>query len=209
VPVPRGKGQIREGLRYARREPTLWLTLVMVALVGTFSMNFTVIVPLIAKVTFHGNAATYGLLATSMGLGSLVGALFAAHRARPTHRLLATSALGLGVAMLGAAVAPTLRWEVLLIALCGGVAITFMATANATLQLGSRADMRGRVMALYMVLFVGSTPIGGPIVGWIGEHGGPRWSLAVGGVAGLLGAVVALVPSLQRRQAMGESPAAI
>jgi MFS family permease len=116
--------------------------------------------------------------------------------------LLAVSALGLGVAMLGAAVAPTLRWEVLLIALCGATAITFMATANATLQLGSRADMRGRVMALYMVLFVGSTPIGGPIVGWIAEHASPRWSLVVGGVAGLLGAGVALVPYMQRRLAL-------
>jgi MFS family permease len=167
-------------------------------------MNFTVILPLIAKLTFHGDAGTYGLLSAVMGGGSLVGALFAAGRARPTHRLLGLAALALGVTVLGAAAAPTLHWEELLIAFSGAAAITFMSTANATLQLNSRADMRGRVMALYMVLFLGSTPIGGPIVGWIGQHAGARWSFVVGGVASLIGAAMATVPHLRRR--MAEQP---
>ena len=206
-PVPRAKGQIRAGLRYARSVPSLWLTLIMVAVIGTFSMNFIVIIPLIAKVTFNGNSGTYGLLASSMGLGALFGALFAARRSAPTPRLLAGAALSLGVAMLAAALAPTLWWEVLCMIACGATAITFMATANATLQLSSRADMRGRVMALYMVLFVGSTPIGGPIVGWIAQHSNPRWSLVLGGVAGLVGAAVALAPARQRQPALSENPA--
>jgi MFS family permease len=189
--------------------PELWITLGMVAVIGTFTMNFTVILPLIAKVTFHGDAGTYGLLSAVMGGGSLVGALFAAGRARPTHRLLALAALALGLAVLGAAAAPTLRWEELLLALCGAAAITFMSTANATLQLNSRPEMRGRVMAFYMVLFVGSTPIGGPIVGWIGQHAGARWSFVVGGVASLIGAAMAGVPALRRlasRRASSEPP---
>jgi MFS family permease len=199
VPVTRAKGQIREGFRYARSVPELWVTLGMVAVIGTFTMNFTVILPLIAKVTFHGDAGTYGLLSAVMGGGSLVGALFAAGRARPTHRLLAVASLALGLTVLGAAAAPTLRWEELLLALSGAAAITFMSTANATLQLNSRPEMRGRVMALYMVLFLGSTPIGGPIVGWIGQHAGARWSFVVGGVASLVGAAMAGVPFLRRR----------
>ena len=206
TPVPRAKGQIRAGLRYARSVPELWLTLIMVAVIGTFSMNFTVIIPLVAKVTFHGNSGTYGLLASAMGVGALFGALFAARRTRPTRALLAGAALSLGVAMLGAALAPTLWWEVLLMVACGATTITFMASANATLQLSSRADIRGRVMALYMVLFVGSTPIGGPIVGWIAQHSSPRWSLVVGGVAGLLGAAIAVAPSRHRQPALSENP---
>jgi MFS family permease len=199
APVVRARGQIRDGLRYARSVPELWLTLGMVALIGTFTMNFTIILPLVAKVTFRGNAGTFGLLSALMGGGALVGALAAARRERPTHRLLVTAAVALAAAMAGAAVAPTLRWEGALIFLSGAAAITFMSTANATLQLNSRAEMRGRVMALYMVLFVGSTPIGGPIVGWIGANLGPRWSLIVGAAASLVAAGQASVPYLRRR----------
>jgi predicted MFS family arabinose efflux permease len=133
-----------------------------------------------------------------MGLGSLGGALVAASRARPTPRLLAVSAAAFGVAMLLDAVAPSLDFELVALALTGVTSITFMATANATLQLTSRPEMRGRVMAIYMLFFLGSTPIGGPIVGWIGQEWSARWSLAVGGMSCIVAALWA-VPAVSTR----------
>jgi len=202
TPVVRARGQVREGLRYAMSVPELKLTLAMMALIGTFAMNFTVVIPLVAKNTFHGSAATYGLMSAVMGIGSLAGALFVAGRARPTPGLLVGAAAALGMLMGAAALAPTRGWEYAALALTGVAAITYMSTSNSTLQLESRPDMRGRVMALYMVLFLGSTPIGGPIVGWIGAHAGARWSLAVGAVASLLAAAGGAVPLLRDRRAV-------
>jgi MFS family permease len=199
-PVVRARGQVRAGLRYAMNVPELRLVLGLVAIVGTFAMNFTVVIPLVAKNTFHGGAGTYGAMSAVMGLGSLVGALIAASRGRPTPTLLIGAALGLGVAMCAAAAAPSLVLEYPLLAVTGAAAITFMSTANATLQLTSRPDMRGRVMALYMVLFLGSTPIGGPIVGWIGQHAGARWSLVFGGAPSLLVALAAAPALLRSRR---------
>jgi predicted MFS family arabinose efflux permease len=139
-----------------------------------------------------------------MGIGSLGGALVAATRARPTLRLLAVSAAAFGVAMLFDAVAPSLGLEMAALALTGVTSITFMATANATLQLTSRPEMRGRVMSIYMLFFLGSTPIGGPIVGWIGQEWSARWSLAIGGISCLVAALWTVptvsTRSLRRRQ---------
>jgi len=188
-PVPREKGALRAGLRYAWEEPTLRLVLAMILLVGTLAMNFQVVLPVVAKAVFHGTAGTYGLLSAAMGTGSLVGALVAASRARPTLRLLGLAAGGLGITMLLDAIAPSFGLEVVALALTGIASITFMATANATLQLTSRPEMRGRVMAIYMMFFLGSTPIGGPIIGWIGGEWSARWSLAVGAVSCLVAAV--------------------
>ena len=205
----RGKGQLREGLRYAWEEPTLRLVLIMIALIGTLAMNFTVILPVVAKQVFRGNAGTYGIMSSVLGFGALLGALVAASRAKPTTRLLAWSASAFGVMMLADALAPTLPFEMLALALTGATSITFMSTANATVQLTSRPEMRGRVMSLYMLLFLGSTPIGGPIVGWIGEHYGARWSLAIGASSCLAAAVVAM-PTLTRdrkRREVHMSPA--
>jgi MFS family permease len=199
-PVRRARGQVRAGLRYALGVPELRTTLAMLAVVGTFTMNFTVVIPLVAKNTFHGDSLTFGLLTAVMGVGSLAGALVAASRARPTATFLVGAALALGVVELGAAVAPTLAWEYPAIALTGASAILFMSTTNATLQLGSRPDMRGRVMALYMVLFLGSTPIGGPLMGWVGQHAGARWCLVVGGVASILAAAGGAVPLRRSRR---------
>jgi MFS family permease len=200
-PAERARGQVRAGFRYAMSVPELKMTLAMVAIVGTFAMNFTVVLPLIAKVTFHGNAGAYGLLTAAMGAGALVGALVAATRARPTVHLLTGAAIALGVCMLAAASAPTLAVEFAVIAVTGGAAILFMSTCNATLQLNSRSDMRGRVIALYMVLFLGSTPIGGPIVGWIGQYASPRWGMAVGGIASLLAGITAALFLWRARRA--------
>jgi len=199
APAPRAKGQLRAGLRYAWDEPTIRMVLAMIAVIGTLAMNFQVILPVMAKQVFQGNAGTYGLLSATIGIGSLLGALVAASRARPTVRLLTGSSLAFGVAMLLDAVAPSLGVELAALALTGAASITFMSTANATLQLASRAEMRGRVMAIYMLLFLGSTPIGGPLAGWIGERWSARWSLAVGGVACAVAAAGAL-PVLRRER---------
>ena len=207
----RGKGQLREGLRYSWEEPTLRLVLAMIALIGTLAMNFTVILPVVAKQVFHGTAGTYGIMSSMLGLGALLGALVAASRSKPTTLLLGTAAAAFGVTMLGDALAPTLVLEMVALVATGAASITFMATANATVQLTSRAEMRGRVMSLYMLLFLGSTPIGGPIVGWIGERYGARWSLAVGGVSCLV-AAAGTVPVLtrdRRRRVEALSPTAM
>jgi MFS family permease len=204
APVARAKRQVREGIAYAMRTPELRMTLFLVAIVGTVAFNFNVLLPLLAKVVFHGNAGTYGIMSSVLGFGALVGALVAASRSKPTTMLLATAALAFGAMMLADAVAPTLAWEMVALALTGATSITFMSTANATVQLTSRPEMRGRVMSLYMLLFLGSTPIGGPIVGWIGERYGARWSLAIGGISCLVAAAVT-VPALTagRRQLRG------
>ena len=193
-PVARAKGQVREGLRYALSVPELRMALGLLAIVGTFAMNFTVVIPLVAKNLFKGDASTLGWLTAVMGIGSLVGALFAASRARPTPGLLVLSSIALGVLMCADALAPTLGLEYLTMAVTGVAVIIFMSTCNALVQLASRPDMRGRVMALYMVLFLGSTPVGGPIIGWVGQHYGGQWSLLLGGIPSILAGLLLLRP---------------
>ena len=205
VPAKREPGALRAGLRYARDEPTLRLIFAMVLVIGTLAMNFQVVLPVLAKEVFHGTAGTYGLLSAVLGLGSLLGALVVASRARPTLRLLTVAAACFGVAMLFDAVAPRLGLELPALVVTGGASVMFFASANAMLQLVSRPEMRGRVMAIYMLLFLGSTPIGGPIVGWIGSEWSARWSLAVGGIACLVAAAVAL-PTVRLRRRVAPLP---
>jgi MFS family permease len=185
LPAVRKKGQIREGLRYSWRKPELRTPLIVVAVVGTLALNFTIVLPVYIKVTFHSGAGVFGVVTAFMGLGSLIGALLTANR-QPTARLLAGSCVAFGVLMTGAALAPTLAAGTLLLFVMGIFSMMFMAVTNTTLQLASDPAMRGRVMALYAILFLGSTPIGGPIVGWICQHFSPRYGLAVGGVATIL-----------------------
>ena len=173
--------------------------MLIVALVGTFALNFSITMPLMARYAFDSGAGTFGLLTALMGLGSMVGALATAARSRPTPRLLVGAAAAFGVCMLLAAAAPTLGLELLVMPLFGATSITFMATANSTLQLNSSPEMRGRVMALYVLVFLGSTPIGGPLVGWVAQTWGPRASVALGGVACLVGAVLAAWSVARRR----------
>jgi len=200
VPVGRAPGQARAGLRYAFASRQLRSTLVLVAIVGTFALNFTVLLPLLARFTFSAGAGTLGLLTSAMGAGSVVGALTAAARGRPTPRLLVGAAAGLGLVMMAIALSPSLVVTIVLMALAGAATITFLSTANSMLQLGSSPEMRGRVMALYLLVFLGSTPIGGPIVGAIAEVLGPRAGFAAGGVASLAGALVAAGGLLQGRR---------
>jgi MFS family permease len=206
--VAKAKGQVREGLRYVAATPALRSTLLLVAVVGTFSLNFTVLMPLLARFTFEAGPGTLGLLTSTMGLGSLVGALAAAARAKPSPVLLVAAGFALGVAMVGVAVAPTLPLTLPLLALAGAATITFLSTANTLLQLTASAAMRGRVMALYALVFLGSTPIGGPIVGAVAQQFGPRAGFLVGAAAAIVGSTVAASALLRTRRAAAVAMAA-
>jgi MFS family permease len=187
-PVARRRGQVREGFRYVWRTPTLRNTLLAVALIGIFVYNFTVTLALLAKVTFGGGAGAYSLLTSCMGIGAVLGGLVAAHRARPTPRLLQMLALCLGALLGVLALSPTLLAACLSIVAMGAVSIGFIATANATLQLTAAPAMRGRVMALYAMAFLGTTPIGAPLVGAIAQWTNPRVALLVGALSAVASA---------------------
>jgi MFS family permease len=201
-PVMRAKGQIRAGLQYAWQTPVLRSTILFMAVVGTLAFNWTVTLPLLAKFTFHGDAGTYGLMTTLMGVGALVGALASARRT-PSPTTLAGSGLLFGLSMTLAAMAPNRMSEYVLIVITGAFSMAFLACANTTLQLTASPEMRGRVMALYSLVFLGSTPVGGPLVGWISQHLTPRYGLAVGGVA-TLGAGLVTAIQLWRQRTVTE-----
>ena len=173
--VPRRPGQIREGVRYVLRTPELRAPMALMAVVFLFAYNFPVLLPLLARRTFHGGAGTYGNMLALFGAGSLVGSLLMASRAsRPNVRRLAALAVAFGATTAGVGLAPSLPVAWMIMPLCGAAGIAFAIVGNSTLQLSSSPEMRGRVMALYSVVFLGSTPIGGPVAGWIGQHIGPR-----------------------------------
>ncbi len=196
-PVKRRPGQIRQGLRYVRETPELLIPLLMIALVGTLAWEFQVTLPLMASKVFGGGAASYGVMASVMGIGAVGGGLVSAARARPRARSLCVAAIGWGIAITAAAVAPTLPLELAALVFVGYGSITFNSYAKTTLQLAAEPAMRGRVMALWALAWQGSTPIGGPLVGWIAQEAGARWSLAVGGIPTLICGLLAL-PVLTR-----------
>jgi MFS family permease len=202
--APRAPRQIRDGFQYVGRTPQLLMPLLMVAIVGMLAWEFQVSLPLLASATFHGGAATYGLMTSVMGAGAVVGGLVSASRKHIGTRALALSAIGWGVAITAAALAPTLAIEFAVLAFVGYGSITFNAYGKIALQMAARPEMRGRVMALWALAWVGSTPIGGPIVGWIGQEFGARWSLLVGGVPTLI-IGVALYPMMSRLDHPGSS----
>jgi len=181
----RGRGQIRAAVAEVRRRPELRIPLGMMVAIGTLSFNFQVLMPLFARFTWHGTATTYAVLMSAMGVGSVAGALLAGARGRVTPQLLVLSAALFGGAQLLAAVAPTEAFQVLALIPLGAASVTFAAGVNSSLQIASQGELRGRVMALYSVVFLGSTPIGAPLIGWIAEVAGPRWGLVIGGVAAL------------------------
>jgi MFS family permease len=185
----RARGQLRSALRYVGRTPALLIPLAMMAVVGTLSFNFQVLLPLLASLTWHGTAALYTALAVAMGIGSVAGALAAGARGRVGPRLLVGAAAAFGVAELLVAAAPTIPLQLAALIPLGAVSVTFAAGVNSSLQLAVEPSLRGRVMALYSVVFLGSTPIGAPLVGWIAEIAGPRSGLVLGGLAALLAAV--------------------
>ena len=185
--VSRQKGQIREGLRYAWSSPILRRLLLLAVVIYTFSFNFSVIMPLMAERSFSGSAGTYGLMLVFTGIGSLIGGLAVAGHNKPSERLIVAAGLSTGLLEVLAAVIPQLWLELVVLVPLGFVLMAMMAALNSALQLASDGAFRGRVMALYAVVFLGSTPIGGPLAGWLSEQYGPRASLAIGGGGGLGG----------------------
>ncbi len=204
--VPRRRGQLREGFAYIRSTPILLNAVVMMAIIGTLTYEFQVSLPLLAEFTFHGNAEAYAALTVALGAGALIGGLVLAARQQPPAALVPLAAF-FGVSVLLAAAAPTLPVAMLALLLVGAFSLAFTSLINATLQLESAPEMRGRVMSFWSITFVGSTAIGGPFIGWIGEHAGPRWGLAVGGVAALAAAAMGFILSRRTRQGVAE-PAA-
>lgn len=180
TPTIRAKGQLVEGFRYVAKTPKLAIPLVMMALVGMLAYEFQVTLPIVAGKVFHGSSATYGLLLAAMGAGAVIGGLWTAARGKTGSRALSRAALVFGVCMTFAALAPLLGIEFVAIAVVGFASVTFLAMANSTLQLNTDPQMRGRVMALWAVAFMGSTPIGGPLIGWITSSAGARVGLGVG-----------------------------
>jgi predicted MFS family arabinose efflux permease len=193
--VERKKGQLRAGFSYAFGDPVIRGVLVTVGIVGVFAFNFTTVLPLLVRSSFGGSAGTYGLLMSMMGVGAVMGGLTIAHRSRPTIRMLIMLCGAFGILMLGVALAPTLLVAMILIVPMGAASIAFISTANASLQLSSREEMRGRVMALFAIGFLGSTPIGAPLMGAIASLANPRVALAFGAVATLLAAIPLLIAS--------------
>jgi MFS family permease len=189
APAPRARGQVREGLRYVWSTPVLRSTLLLVAVVGTLGLNYKVVLPVLARFEFAGGPDTYGLMLSVMSAGSVAGALIAAGRQRPTRALLLGAAGAFGLLSLASAAAPTLGWELVVLVPVGAAMITFLSTANALLQLNSDPAMRGRVMALYGVVFLGTAPIGGALAGWLAEILGARAPLWLAGLSSLAAAL--------------------
>lgn len=181
-PVPRGKGQLRESVGYVRARPELWVPLVCVFFVSTFGMNFQVTNALMSRQVFHTGAGAFGIASAVFALGALGGALLSARRVRPGLRLLLATAGAFGLLEVATGLMPGF-WSFLIMLVPTGLAvITFTTTANSTTQLAATADMRGRVMGLYLLVFLGGAPLGAPLAGWIAEQFGPRMSLVFGGL---------------------------
>lgn len=189
----RTPGMLRAGLTYLRGEPKMLMILVLVFFVGTFGMNFQITSALMATEVFGKGAQEYGVLGSVLAIGSLTGALVAAGRSRVRVRLAFAAAICFGVLEVAAGLAPSYLVFVLLCPLLGFSVITVMNSCNAMLQIGSDPLMRGRVMAIYMTIVMGGTPLGAPLVGWIGEQWGARWTLVVSGTLVLVGVVVAVL----------------
>ena len=204
--APEGERGMRDGFRYVWNTRELRLPLLLMGVLFTFSFNWFVFMPLLAERAFAGDARTYGWILSMMGVGSFVGALVLAHRARPGQRLLALAAVAVGISSVAAGLAPTLGWALAVVVLVGLASIAFMITGNTTLQLTADPTMRGRVMSLYSVVFLGSTPIGAPIAGWVGEHLGARVGLALGGAIATVAGLLALW-ALHRARAGAAGPA--
>jgi len=201
-PLQRARGQLRAGLNYVRGRADLVLTMVLVFVIGTFGLNFQITTALLAKQVFHRSASGYGLLSTALAIGACVGAVLATRRTRrPTQLFLLGTAVVFAVLEIGAGVMPGFDSTALLLVPTGLVMLTFTTAANASVQLGVEPIMRGRVMALYLVCFMGGTPFGAPIIGWVAGAFGPRWGLIGGGLICLI-ATLSLATVIARRRGL-------
>jgi MFS family permease len=190
---PKTPGMLVEGVRYVRSQPKMVMILIMVFFAGTFGMNFQITSALMATQVFGKGAGEFGILGSAMAVGSLAGALLAARRTRIRMRLLVGAALGFGAAEVVAGLLPSYVAFAAFAPVIGLCTLTLLNSANATMQLESEPALRGRVMALYMTIVMGGTPLGSPIIGWIGEHLGARWTLVSGGVLTMAGVLVAVL----------------
>jgi MFS family permease len=201
-PVARARGQLREGLRYVRARSDLVQTMALIFVFGTFGLNFAITCALMAKQVFHRGASGYGLLSTALAVGAFCGAVLATRRTeRPTSLFLIGMALLFSVAEILAGLMPSYLLTALVLVPTGLAMLSVTTAANAHIQLGVTPTMRGRVMSLYLVCFMGGTPLGAPIIGWLAGTAGPRWGLIGGGVVCLVSAV-ALVLALARRRGL-------
>ncbi len=199
----RERGRVRAAVRHVIATPELAMPLLLMAIVGTLGLNFQVILPLLARLTFDGGASSYAVLVSAMGAGSVVGALVTGARGKTGMGVIASSALAFGGLAMAAALMPSLASEIPILALLGASAVTFAAAINSTIQLAVKPEMRGRVMALYSVVFLGTTPIGGPLVGFISESADPRLALALASISGLIAAAGAWWISDRARKGAG------
>ena len=195
----RKPGSFVEGLRYVRGRPDLVAVLAMLFLMMTFGINFPVFVSAMAVNVFHADSHAFGALSSMLAIGSVAGALFAAHREAPRQSLLLGATLTFGVGLAIAALMPTYALFGVALILVGWSAQTFNTTANSSVQLWTEPVMRGRVMAIYMAIAMGCTPLGAPLVGWIADRFGPRWSLAVGAASGFAAAIVSVAYLMRHR----------
>ncbi|UAJ81365.1 MFS transporter [Leifsonia sp. ZF2019] len=186
----RTRGGLVDGFRYVRNRPDILVILVMVFLIGTFGLNFPIFISTMSVTVFHQGAGEYGILSSVMAIGSVVGALLSARRERPRVALLFAGAALFGAGCALAAVMPTYWLFAIALILVGVSSQTLMTTANGTVQMTTDPVLRGRVMAIYMAIFMGGTPVGAPIVGWVADTFGPRWAMGVGAASGFAAALV-------------------
>jgi MFS family permease len=202
TPVPRAKGQLREGLRYVWSKPALLMPMVLIFFVATFGMNFQVTNALMSRQVFHTGATAFGIASAVFAAGALAGALLAARRGKPGMRLLVIAAFSFGTLEVATALMPSFWLFLAMLVPTGLALLTLNTAANSVVQLSSAQDMRGRVMGLYMLVFLGGAPFGSLLVGWVAEQFGPRMSLLAGGViSALAAAVIGLL--LARRRGVG------
>ncbi|HUK67996.1 MAG TPA: MFS transporter [Streptosporangiaceae bacterium] len=189
-PTSRAKGQVREGLAFVRARPGLWMPMVLIFFVATFGMNFQVTTALMSRQVFHTGAGAFGIASATFAAGALAGALLAARRRRPAAGLLVLTAVVFGVLEMFTSLMPEFWSFLLLLVPTGLTLLTFSTAANSATQLGTTPEMRGRVMGLYLLVFLGGTPLGAPLVGWVAQQFGPRMSLLAGGAISVVAAVV-------------------
>jgi len=198
--VQRGPGQLREGLRYVKERPDLLLPIVLIGVVGTFGFNFAVTLPLIVKETFHRGPASFGALSAAIAIGALAGSLISARRTRiPRQRFLIGTTVVFGLLEATSGLMPSYLTLFLLLIPTGAAVLTLATACNSTVQLGSSPEMRGRVMALYILVFMGGTPIGAPLIGLLVQHAGARSGLIAGGLICSVSAVGVLAATLHNR----------
>ncbi|HTE61386.1 MAG TPA: MFS transporter, partial [Solirubrobacteraceae bacterium] len=177
---PRARGQLLGGFRYVRRRPDILLVLTMIAILGTLGFNFPIFISAMTRIEFGEDAAAYGVLSSVIAIGSVSGALLSARRERPRLRTMTLASAGFGASIGAAALMPNpIAFGVALV-FVGFAGLTVMTTANAYVQTTTAPAMRGRVMAIYLAIFMGGTPVGAPLIGWVADTLGPRWALGIG-----------------------------